>query len=117
MALRGQYCYKCDTKRIAYGYDKDGFRLPLCKTHKRLETASTYEKIQYAMKVRERSLLKRIKHENRNGCGYDFKYIFSTRAACNALSRLKEKGIITYRRVDSYDKRGYWVVDMKKRVR
>ena len=98
--LHGQYCYKCQDelgrKVQAYHYEKSrfgGFRLPLCKMHKRLES-SAFLRIQRAKWLRERRLFIMIRDAQKRGSRFDT-FLCSV-ADYNAIDRLKRRGLIRF---------------------
>ena len=70
---------------------------------------TAYEMIQYHMREMEKRVLRNVRTANKLGRGY------RTPEMCghkwyNALYRLEKKGMIRFRHLKSYDKRGYYIV-------
>lgn len=74
---------------------------------------NAYARIQAGKREREKTMLWCIKHDNKNGKGFDATGLMSS-ASRNAMDRLEAKGRIKYRKFDSWGKngrkRGYWIV-------
>jgi hypothetical protein len=114
--LRGQYCWMCERegigKRQAYHYEsiRLGVRMPLCKTHKKLDGKDGYPKIKRAMLVNERKAIKLVRSYNKDGEGF-LSLLYGSPIG-SALDRLEKQGKVVFKHGNSknFTKRGYWVV-------
>lgn len=118
--LRGQYCWDCksETNRTvqATNYINLGRwmgRKPVCKMHKKI-AGNAYLRIQRAMWLRERLVLKHIRSANKKGNGWENGPLSSFKTS-NAVRRLVKKGIIVWSckggRFYYAKESGYWLTE------
>ena len=74
-----------------------------------------YSFIQKAIKENDRNLLNTIKRTNRQHRGwYTMQCGLPKLTTFNSLDRLQEKGLVRYRKLQDFSKRGYWATALIK---